>query len=150
MVGSGVGAKHGILFKTAEALEETGKIKTIALDKTGTITEGKPSVTDIIPFGYFTEEKLLSFAAAIEAKSEHPIAKAVLARFLSEKKEIPEVENFKNFAGKGLEAEIEGKTLTGGKSLFFVRALQDTERSLRNGGRTREFREDASFLYLRR
>lgn len=142
MVGSGVGAKHGILFKTAEALEETGKIKTIALDKTGTITEGKPSVTDIIPFGYFTEEKLLSFAAAIEAKSEHPIAKAVLARFLSEKKEIPEVENFKNFAGKGLEAEIEGKTLTGGNLSFsserckIPKEASETAEELANSGKT--------------
>ena len=78
MVGSGVGAKNGILFKTASALEETGKVKTVVLDKTGTITEGKPRVTDIFPAEGFSEKELLYTALSLEKKSEHPLAGAIL------------------------------------------------------------------------
>ncbi len=80
MVGNGMGAKNGILFKTAVSLEETGKMQIIALDKTGTITEGQPKVTDIVPADGYTDGSLLSLAHALEAKSEHPLAKAVLKR----------------------------------------------------------------------
>lgn len=79
MVGSGLGAKNGILFKTAASLEETGRIQIVALDKTGTITKGEPRVTDIIPNGETTENELLKAAASLEKKSEHPLAKAVIS-----------------------------------------------------------------------
>ena len=87
MVGSGVGAKNGILFKTAVSLEETGKIHICALDKTGTITRGEPAVTDVLPADGVTERELLTLAAALEHKSEHPLAKAILQ--YAEKVEIP-------------------------------------------------------------
>ena len=80
MVGNGKGAKNGILFKTAEALEETGRMQIVALDKTGTITEGKPVVTDIIPFGDIKEKDLLKLAFSLEVKSEHPLAKAIVKK----------------------------------------------------------------------
>ncbi len=80
MVGNGMGAKHGILFKTAVSLEETGKTEIVALDKTGTITEGMPKVTDMIPAGGISEEELLTYAYALEKKSEHPLARAILAK----------------------------------------------------------------------
>ena len=115
MVGSGVGAKNGILFKTAAALEETGKIKTVALDKTGTVTEGKPVVTDIISND---KEKLLSLAASLETKSEHPLAKAVTAKAEEENTEILPSEEFEIYAGNGLSAKIDGKKITGGSFSF--------------------------------
>ena len=79
MVGNGMGAKHGIMFKTAVSLEETGKMQIVALDKTGTITQGEPKVTDVLTADGYTEQELISYAAALEEKSEHPLAKAVLA-----------------------------------------------------------------------
>lgn len=120
MVGSGVGAKNGILYKTAASLEAVGKAQIAALDKTGTITEGKPQVTDIIPCG-ITENELLSLASALEAKSEHPLAKAVIER--AEEKasiekasaiSIPEVTDFKAMPGNGLSAVLNGEKLEGG------------------------------------
>ena len=111
MVGSGVGAKNGILYKTAASLEAVGKANIAALDKTGTITEGKPDVTDIIPCG-ITENELLTFASALEARSEHPLAKAVIER--ASGMEIPEVTDFKALAGNGLSAVLEGEVLEGG------------------------------------
>ena len=80
MVGNGLGAKQGILFKTGEALENTGKLKTVVLDKTGTVTEGRPEVTDILPFSPCSEEELLSAAYSLERKSEHPLAHAVVTK----------------------------------------------------------------------
>ena len=118
MVGSGVGAKNGILFKTAAALEETGKIKTVALDKTGTVTEGKPVVTDIISND---KEKLLSLAASLETKSEHPLAKAVTAKAEEENTEILPSEDFEIYAGNGLSAKIDGKKITG-ESFSFIKS----------------------------
>jgi len=125
MVASGVGAKHGILFKTATSLEETGKIKTIALDKTGTITRGEPCVTDILPHGV-EETELLILAAALESKSEHPLAKAILAK--AEGMSLPQTVDFTAIAGKGLTAMANGVHLYGG-SLAYI----ETETSLPDG-----------------
>ncbi len=111
MVGSGVGAKNGILYKTAASLEAVGRANIAALDKTGTITGGKPDVTDIIPFGT-TEKELLTYASALEAKSEHPLAKAVIAR--ASGITIPEVTDFMALAGNGLSAVLGGEVLEGG------------------------------------
>ena len=120
MVGSGVGAKNGILYKTAASLEAVGKARIAALDKTGTITEGKPVVTDIISCG-ITENELLAYASALEAKSEHPLAKAVIERAAEKASaekastiSIPEVTDFKALAGNGLSAVLNGEKLEGG------------------------------------
>ena len=120
MVGSGVGAKNGILYKTAASLEAVGKARIAALDKTGTITEGKPVVTDIISCG-ITENELLAYASALEAKSEHPLAKAVIERAAEKSSaekvstiSIPEVTDFKALAGNGLSAVLNGEKLEGG------------------------------------
>ena len=122
MVGSGVGAKNGILYKTAASLEAVGRAGIAALDKTGTITEGKPVVTDILPCG-ITENELLSIASALEAKSEHPLAKAVIEKAgmigNSDSSEaagtgIPEVTDFKALPGNGLSAVLNGEVLEGG------------------------------------
>jgi Cu2+-exporting ATPase len=115
MVGSGVGAKNGVLFKTAASLEAVGRANIIALDKTGTITEGKPDVTDIIPYD-ITENELLKYAAALEAKSEHPLAKAVTERTAD--MDIPEVYGFKALAGNGLSAVLENEVLEGGSCKY--------------------------------
>lgn len=115
MVGSGVGAKHGILFKTAAALEETGKIKTVALDKTGTVTEGKPKVTDVIAKD---ENALLTVAASLEVKSEHPLASAVVAKAEEEGLTLISSEDFEIFSGNGLKAKINGKEIVGGNYAF--------------------------------
>ena len=119
MVGNGLGAKNGILFKNAETLENAGKIKIAALDKTGTITEGMPKVTDIIPDSGYTENELMSYAASLEAKSEHPLAKAVMQK--SEELSISpnNITDFSALPGNGLTAEIGGQRLTGG-SLEFI------------------------------
>ncbi|MCR5206233.1 MAG: heavy metal translocating P-type ATPase [Lachnospiraceae bacterium] len=111
MVGSGVGAKNGILYKTAASLEAVGRADIVTLDKTGTITEGKPDVTDIIPFG-ITDNELLRYAAALEAKSEHPLAKAIMGR--AEDINVPEVSDFKALVGNGLSAVLDGEALVGG------------------------------------
>lgn len=118
MVGNGVGAKNGILFKTAEALENAGKIKTVALDKTGTVTEGRPVITDVIPLGDTDEEGLIGYAYSLEKKSEHPLAKAVVA--YAEEKGISayEADGFEIKAGSGLFAKIDGKNIYGGNRKF--------------------------------
>lgn len=118
MVGSGVGAKNGILFKTAASLEQTGKVKIIALDKTGTITAGEPKVTDIIPADGFDELSLLTLAYSLEKKSEHPLAKAIILRAESENITAPETEGFKAVAGNGLTAFHDGSELIGGSFAF--------------------------------
>ncbi len=118
MVGNGVGAKNGILFKTAISLEETGRANTVVLDKTGTITEGKPRVTDIIPIN-ITEEQLMNFAYSLELKSEHPLAKAIVQKGEETGVTQTEVHNFKALSGNGVVAELNGKTLYGG-SLKFI------------------------------
>lgn len=118
MVGSGVGAKNGILFKTAETLENAGKVKIVALDKTGTITEGMPKVTDIIAANGYDSEQLLSIAVSLEAKSEHPLAKAVMAKADELKKLPSEVSDFSALPGNGLSAVLDGKRITGGSIKF--------------------------------
>ena len=118
MVGNGIGAKNGILFKTSESLEETGRIQIIALDKTGTITKGEPSVTDILPAEGVTEEELLMAAYSLEAKSEHPLAKAIVALADERGLKACETENFRAIAGNGLTAGSDGAELSGGNLAF--------------------------------
>lgn len=122
MVGNGVGAKNGILFKNAVSLEETGRINTVVLDKTGTITLGKPKVTDIIPVNT-TEEQLLSFAYSLEIKSEHPLAKAIIEKGNELEITAINVENFKALSGNGVSAELNGKVLYGGSLKFISEQL---------------------------
>ena len=111
MVGSGVGAKNGVLYKTAAALEGAGRTQMIALDKTGTVTEGQPRVTDVIPFG-MDQKELLSLAASLEKNSEHPLAKAIITE--AESLTLSEVSNFEALPGHGLRATLNGKELVGG------------------------------------
>ena len=118
MVGNGMGAKNGILFKTAVSLEEAGKIQIVALDKTGTITSGEPRVTDIVPAEGFSEKKLLTLALALERKSEHPLAKAILAHAEQQKLSAPDADDFRALPGNGLSAVLDGKKLLGGSMKF--------------------------------
>ncbi len=126
MVGSGVGAKNGILFKTAVSLEETGKAQIVVLDKTGTVTSGKPEVTDIIPANDFDKDELISLAVGIEKKSEHPLAKAVTAL---EPKNIYDTEDFEALPGNGLRGMINGEELRAG-SLSYISGLTDIPNEL--------------------
>ncbi|MBO5493683.1 MAG: copper-translocating P-type ATPase, partial [Pyramidobacter sp.] len=119
MVGNGVGAKSGILFKTAASLENCGRIQIAALDKTGTITSGQPRVTDLIPAAENGEDELLRLACAIEAKSEHPLARAVMAHADKLGMAAPDVSDFSALPGNGLKASLNGETLLGG-SLKFI------------------------------
>ena len=128
MVGSGLGAKNGILFKTAASLEETGRIQIVALDKTGTITSGEPKVTDILPAEGVAEDELLALAYALERRSEHPLARAILQH--AEQRHIPaqEVTDFQAMPGNGLRAAAaDGRTLCGGNLAFIERAAQVPE-----------------------
>ncbi len=120
MVGNGVGAKNGILFKTSAALEEAGKAEIVVLDKTGTITSGEPRVTDVVPAAGLTGTQLLSLAAALERHSEHPLARAVMKRAAETGVETPEVQGFRALPGNGVAAELDGSELIGG-SLKFIR-----------------------------
>ncbi len=117
MVGNGIGAKHGILFKTSEALEETGKVQMIALDKTGTITSGKPTVTDIV-VNHITEKELLQKAYSLEKNSEHPLAKAIIEKAEEMKLTTSNVEEFKILAGNGLVAKIDEEYIYGGNHTY--------------------------------
>ncbi len=117
MVGSGVGAKQGILYKTAAALEQTGKVNIVVLDKTGTVTEGKPRVADILPARGVDADTLLYYAAAAEQYSEHPLAKAILEH--PRTFALPAVEGFSALPGVGVRVEYEGKELLGGKMALF-------------------------------
>ena len=114
MVGNGMGAKNGILFKTAVSLEETGKMDIVALDKTGTITSGEPRVTDVIPSGGVTEKELVSLALSLEKKSEHPLAKAVLLYAKEQQIDAPEAADFQALLGNGLSGTLDGASLAGG------------------------------------
>ena len=118
MVGSGLGAKNGILFKTAASLEETGRIQIVALDKTGTITSGEPKVTDILPCEDTSETELLRCAFALEKKSEHPLAKAILQRAQEDNLQADEVSDFQALPGNGLSATLDGQPLCGGNYAF--------------------------------
>ena len=136
MVGNGMGAKHGILFKTAVSLEETGKTEIVALDKTGTITEGMPKVTDMIPAGGISEEELLTYAYALEKKSEHPLARAILAKAQEDGVKELETEEFAALPGNGLTAVVQGGKMAAGNYNFV-----STQVSV-----TREIREKAEKL----
>ncbi len=118
MVGNGLGAKNGILFKTAASLEAAGRTQIVALDKTGTITSGEPKVTDILPAEGVSETELLTLAAALERKSEHPLAKAVLACTDAQNLTAPEVSGFAALPGNGLAAKLDGVEIFGGNASF--------------------------------
>ena len=139
MVGSGMGARDGIMFKTAVSLEEAGKMEIVALDKTGTITSGEPKVTDLLPAEGVSEEELLSLAYALERKSEHPLAKAILA--LAEEREIEagEVKDFQAVPGNGLSAVLQEEELYGG-NLIFIRKHAKVPEDLRKAAE--RFAED--------
>ena len=118
MVGNGMGAKNGILFKTAVSLEETGKVQIVALDKTGTITNGEPVVTDMVPAEGVTEESLLALAASLEKRSEHPLAKAILKYAGEQQLTVEDVYEFEALPGNGLTAVRKGVKLAGGNYAF--------------------------------
>ena len=122
MVGNGVGAKNGILFKTAASLEETGRVQVVALDKTGTITKGEPRVTDILPGPGVAEDQLLGLAAALEAKSEHPLARAIMTKAEEDDINVADVADFRILPGNGLKCTIGDKKLLGG-SMSFISGL---------------------------
>ncbi len=153
MVGNGMGAKNGILFKTAVSLEETGRIQIVALDKTGTITSGQPEVTDLLPADGFSEKELLTYALALEKKSEHPLAKAVLGHGEKLHLEAPEVTGFQALPGNGLSAVLEGKTLLGGSMKFIGeqvtvpdRLVKKAEELAENGKTPLLFTRDGKLL----
>ena len=131
MVGNGMGAKHGIMFKTAVSLEETGKMQIVALDKTGTITSGEPKVTDIIPAEGVSEEELLQMAFALEKKSEHPLAKAILLEAERQKVRAEEVSDFQALPGNGLKASFHGSRLFGGNMKFISEICKISEKQKR-------------------
>ena len=118
MVGNGVGAKNGIMFKTAVSLEETGKVEIIALDKTGTITSGNPKVTDIIPANDVSEQELLMYAYALETKSEHPLATAIVQHCKGVVKDVLELQDFQVLPGNGLTAHYENSKIIGGSGKY--------------------------------
>ncbi|MDO5382937.1 MAG: heavy metal translocating P-type ATPase [Eubacteriales bacterium] len=127
MVGNGMGAKNGILFKTAVSLEETGKTQIVALDKTGTITQGEPKVTDIIPVNGRSETELLTMAYTLEKKSEHPLARAITQRAEQDGLSAVEVENFLALPGNGIRAMLNGTALYGGSYKFISEQIQVTD-----------------------
>ena len=142
MVGNGVGAKNGILFKNASALEHAGKTQIVALDKTGTITSGEPIVTDIIPYAEFSKDELLKLAYSLEAKSEHPLAAAIIKKAEEEHLTIYESTDFQTFAGNGLSAVIEDAVISGGNSKFISEKadiptkMAETANNLAQNGKT--------------
>ena len=153
MVGNGVGAKNGILFKTGEALETAGKARIIALDKTGTITSGEPKVTDLIPAEGRTETELLQKAAALEQGSEHPLAGAVLRAAEKQQLTLAEVTDFRALPGNGLEGTAGGKRLRGGSGSFIGNGTalpdslrQQADRLAEEGKTPLFFEEDGSLL----
>lgn len=126
MVGNGVGAKNGVLFKTAVSLEQTGRAKTVMLDKTGTITRGRPAVTDVIPFE--TDEKeLVSAAASLEQKSEHPLGRAVVSYADSQNIGLQNADDFVAESGKGLCAKLDGRALRGGNAAYIAETAEIPE-----------------------
>ena len=142
MVGNGVGAKNGILFKTSESLENTGKVQIVALDKTGTVTAGRPEVTDIIPAEGVTEAELLATAFALEARSEHPLAKAVVAAVKESSCTVAPVTEWKALPGSGISATQSGQRLYAGSGKFIRTvcrldpAAEQKERNLSEEGKT--------------
>ncbi len=129
MVGNGMGARNGILFKTGESLENAGRMQIIALDKTGTITTGQPKVTDLCPAEGYTEEELFTKACALERKSEHPLARAIVSEGESRGTKVPEVTEFTALPGNGLTAKLNGHTLHGGSGAY-IRSLAKVSEEL--------------------
>ena len=142
MVGNGMGARNGIMFKTASSLEETGKTQIVALDKTGTITNGEPDVTDVIPVGGITEQDLLQFALNLEQKSEHPLAKAILKRASEMQLLAGDITDFQALPGNGLTAKHGGVTFFAGNENFIKDKvkipdeIKDDAKKLSNQGKT--------------
>jgi len=142
MVGSGMGAKHGILFKTAASLEAAGRTQFVVLDKTGTVTEGQPRVTDILPTAGISREKLLSLAASLEEKSEHPLARAIRAKAEEEHLPFPSVSDFTALPGHGVRGTVENQTALGGNASLMQQKrlmtsdLQKQGEQLSNEGKT--------------
>ena len=130
MVGNGMGAKSGILFKTAVSLEETGKTQIVALDKTGTITRGEPKVTDVLPAEGISEEELLTMAYTLEQKSEHPLAKAVLEEAQSRELKPRMITDFTALPGNGLSGKTEGSSLLGGSYTFIREKIEENGEKL--------------------
>ena len=130
MVGNGMGAKNGILFKTAVSLEETGKTRIVALDKTGTITRGEPKVTDVLPAEGISEEELLTMAYTLEQKSEHPLAKAVLEEAQSRELKPWMITDFTALPGNGLSGRTEGSSLLGGSYTFIREKIEENGEKL--------------------
>ena len=131
MVGNGKGSRNGILFKTSASLEEAGRVKIVALDKTGTITKGEPSVTDVITVSAQSESDLLTYAYSLEAKSEHPLAKAIVRKSEDVGLEAEEVSGFTALPGSGLTAELNGKVLYGGNYKYISTVADVPEEALR-------------------
>lgn len=142
MAGNGMGARNGILFKTAAALEETGKAAAVILDKTGTVTKGEPEVTDTIPADGITCEELMKLAYSLEAKSEHPLARAIVSAAGAMGLKAADVEDFKALPGNGLTAKLDGCTLSGGNLRFaesqfgVTEAMKTTAAELASAGKT--------------
>ncbi|MEE1438110.1 MAG: heavy metal translocating P-type ATPase [Lachnospiraceae bacterium] len=130
MVGNGMGAKNGILFKTAVSLEETGKTRIVALDKTGTITRGEPKVTDVLPAEGISEEELLTMAYTLEQKSEHPLAKAVLEEAQSRELKPRMITDFTALPGNGLSGKTEGSSLLGGSYTFIREKIEENGKKM--------------------
>lgn len=145
MVGNGMGAKNGILFKTAAALEATGKAQIVAVDKTGTVTLGQPKITDIVPCDNISDDELLSVAYALEKKSEHPLAKAITDAAQQKNISLKETEEFSILAGNGLKGVIDNKTVIGGSYAFvsgvvdFDNAVTEKYNALAEQGKTPMF-----------
>ncbi len=136
MVGSGVGARQGTLFKTAAALEQTGKTRIVALDKTGTLTEGRPRVTDVLPETGVSAAELLTMAAALEQKSEHPLSKAILEKAEQMGIVKPDTSDFEIVPGSGLRAVLDGKPLIGGSAAYLGHVLTPQQTTLTDEGKT--------------
>lgn len=142
MVGNGIGAKNGILFKNAASLERAGKTDIVVLDKTGTLTKGEPQVTDILPFDGENAHSLLTLAASLEAKSEHPLAKAIIKKADDESLTLYETDSFASVTGKGLEATVNGSTVRGGSFSYMsslsegASAYAETAETLSKQGKT--------------
>ena len=154
-VGSGMGAKHGILFKTAESLEQAGKADTVVLDKTGTVTKGEPAVTDLLPADGVDADTLLRFAAAAEKKSEHPLGAAVVKKAEAAGIPLPEAVDFRAASGRGLFAVVEGKRIYAGNRTYLSQqaeipasALQQAETLSAAGKTPLFFASDGRFLGL--
>lgn len=132
MVGNGMGAKNGVLFKTSESLEEAGKVQIIALDKTGTITKGEPEVMNLLPSSDVNEQELLEVAYALEAKSEHPLAKAIVKKAEEDQITLKEVTDFKALTGNGLTAVLNGETIVGGSEKYIQNICTLSESDKKN------------------